>query len=59
MEFGVIELTTGVGVLLITVSEVLPTRLQLLVPVWLKTCTVKFPTLSPGNDPEILVAFVG
>jgi len=56
---GVMELTPGGGVLLLTVRVVLPRRLQLFDPVWLKTLTVTVPALSPGSGPEMLVAFVG
>ena len=60
--FGVMELTPGGdggGRVSLTVRAVLPTRLQLFDPVWLKTWTVTVPALSPGSGPEMLVVFVG
>src|SRR5215475_8148571 len=51
---GVMELTPGGGRVSLTVSEVLPTRPQLLFPdpVWLYTSTFTEPALSPGTVPN-------
>lgn len=54
-----ISFRSGPHLVSLTVSVVLPTRLQLLDPVWLKTFTVTVPALNPGREPERLVALVG
>src|SRR5262245_63087236 len=59
MVFGVIEFNPGDGMLSLTVRETLPKRLQPFDPVWLYTCTVTGPALSPGSGGKTAVALVG
>jgi hypothetical protein len=54
IEFGVMEATPGTGRVSVTVSEVLPTKLQLFDPVWFQTSKDTGPALKPGYNPLLL-----
>ena len=54
ITLGVMEFTPGGGRVSLTVSEVLPTKVQLFAPVWFQTSTVTAPALSPGYAPALV-----